>query len=378
MTARDLTYASVGVDRGSREKMRRRIAERLEQSSRGYDTANPVKLPFGSVFFSSKSELFLDFQIEGVGTKTMLAEVDPRVYRTIGIDAVAMAANDVIRSGAKPAFVTDAIHIAKSEPRIIQDLVAGVIKGAEECGAILTSGETGDVPEILHEKISSKGGVPFDLFSSCLGFGRRSDLIMGGINEGDAVIGIESSGIHSNGLTLARRVLLKKWGGRYRLNDRAPGFSHSIIEELSTPTRIYTKAIGELSASVRLKAAIHITGDGLAKFQRLADFNADIPNSPSGKQRFGFEFDEQGEIRPIFRLIYETAKSIRRPISPLEMFRTFNMGYGFAVVVDPGDVEQSLGLLNKYYPSRQIGRVSGSGRIKIKNLHYFKESTLLL
>ncbi len=365
-----LTYSSVGIDRTAREKLRSQLERDLAKESEKYETGSPIRLPFGTVFSSSpQSSIFIDFQIEGVGTKTLLAELEPSGYSTIGIDAVAMAANDLIRSGARPLFVSDAIHIAKSRAEIISKILSGVVKGAELCGAIVASGETGDVREILHSKARNnrKNSEPFDLFVSCCGFGDRRHLIMGGIEEGDAIIGIESSGIHSNGLSLARRVLLSNWGGKFDPYDQPSGLGRPVIKELLEPTRIYAKAINELSERVQIKAAVHITGDGYGKFYRLASFNMAIPNGPWGKDKKpGFEFENLGESKQIFRLIYETARKTRNAISLEEMYRTFNMGYGFAVIVNSDELEQALDLFNRYLPSKWIGRVTSTGKVKIK------------
>jgi phosphoribosylformylglycinamidine cyclo-ligase len=363
------TYKAAGVDRDSREELRKKLGKRIQSESGKYMNGSPLKLPFGLVFLSSpNSEFFVDFQIEGVGTKTLLAEIEPSGYATIGIDAVAMAANDLIRSGARPMFVSDAIHIAKSDAGLVSKIVSGVLKGSEMCGAIVTSGETGDVAEILHRPIGTKGSEPFDLFVACCGFGDVRNLIMGGINDGDEIIGIESSGIHSNGLSLARRVLLRDWGGKYRAHDTPAGLSKSLIKELLEPTRIYAKAISEVSKRVKIKAAVHITGDGFGKFYRLSSFNRTIPNSPSRYKRLGFEFKDLAEIKPIFKLIHEIARLSSKPIAWEEMYQTFNMGYGFAAIVDRSDLENAIDLFNKYYPARRIGRVTTSGRIKIQGV----------
>ncbi len=367
---RSLTYSSVGVDRSSRERLRNTIGRNLERESTKYQTGNPIRLPFGLVFSSSpKSEIFLDFQIEGVGTKTLLAELEPSGYSTIGIDGVAMVANDLVRSGAKPLFVSDAIHIAKSRSELVVKIVSGILKGASMCGAVLSAGETGDVPEILHEKSGSKpDSEPFDLFVSCCGFGDRRRLIMGGINEGDEIIGIESSGIHSNGISLARRVLLRDWGGKYHSDEQPDGIDRPLIRELLEPTRIYANAINEISGRIEIKAAVHITGDGFGKFHRLSEFNETIPNNPWKHKKVGFEFEDLGELKPIFKLIYETTRQSSSRIALEEMYQTFNMGYGFAIIVSPVELEKSLDLFNKYYPSRRIGRVTSKGKIEIKGV----------
>lgn len=377
--AEALTYSSVGVDRKSREKLRRALSLDLQKGSQKYEIGYPLPLPFGLVFSSSpKSEIFVDFQIEVVGTKTLLAELDPSGYSTIGIDGVAMVVNDVIRSGARPLFLSDGITIANSRGRFVKEIVSGIMKGAELCGAVVTSGETGDAPELLHTKMAGTKSEPFDLFVSCCGFGDRRHLIMGGIQEGDEIIALESSGIHSNGITLARKILLSNWGGAYDAFDEPDGLGRPIIKELLEPTRIYARAINSASDDIPLKAVMHITGDGFAKFHRLADFNSTIPNSPWNGKRPGFLLDELDEPKPIFRLIYETAKKRSTPISIAEMFRTFNMGYGYAIIVNSEDLNRALDLFNKYYPSKRIGRVTNTGKVTISGVSGTSKKTVTL
>jgi phosphoribosylformylglycinamidine cyclo-ligase len=364
-----LTYCSAGVDRSSRERLRNRLGRILEKLSTKYETGNSTRLPFGLVFSPPRnSDIFLDFQIEGVGTKTLLAELEPSGYSTIGIDAVAMVANDLIRSGAKPLFVNDAIHIAKSRKDLVLKIVSGIIKGTNMCGAMLSAGETGDVPEILHDRSkNNSNSEPFDLFVSCCGFGDRRRLIKGGIEEGDEIIGIESSGIHSNGLSLARQVLLRQWGGKYDPYEMPDDLVRPLINELLEPTRIYAKAINEISDSIAIKAAIHITGDGFGKFRRLSDFQS-ITKGPWKHKKVGFEFGDLGEMKPIFKLIYDSARSGGYRIALKEMYRTFNMGYGFAIIVNRTRLDKALDLFNRYYPSKRIGHVTSTGKIKINGV----------
>jgi len=319
-----------------------------------------MSLPFGLIFpQNEKAESFLDFQIEGVGTKTLVAEFAKK-YDTIGQDAVAMAVNDVIRSGATPVLLSDALHISHSDRRIVRSILKGVMTGADISDCVLASGETGDVGEILHQSLSPKS-TPFDLFVSALGIVDKDRIVHGEINRGDIVIGLESSGIHSNGISLARRLLLKRWGGLYELDDTPLelGKGTSVGEELLRPTRIYAKPLREALRSSHIKAAIHITGDGFSKFRRILDFQLKNPS------RLGFEFDSLGESPPIFKLIEGAASRIGSGISKEEMFRTFNMGYGFAVIVSKEDEKSVLDSFNRYRLGRTIGRVTSSAYPKI-------------
>jgi phosphoribosylformylglycinamidine cyclo-ligase len=357
LTKDSLTYAHAGIDKAVREKSQIAIQSLLGASARSYRYGPPIELPFGRLFPTDKSSRsFYDFQIEGVGTKTLLAEIAGK-YDTIGIDAVAMAVNDVIRSGSKPLLLSDAIHITRSQPEIVASILSGVATGAGLSGCTLASGETGDVKEILHEKITEKG-VPFDLFASCLGIVKAEHIVRGKISHGDHIIGLESSGIHSNGISLARRVLLRKWGGMYHPEDRPDILNRTVIEELLEPTRIYSGATAKLKQKkIKSKATIHVTGDGLDKFARLLHFQ--------GNHNLGIELRLR-RIPAIFRLIIESSKKIGSPISAEEMFKTFNMGIGFAIVVSPDDSEKAIDSLNNEYGAEKLGSVSRNGRISIE------------
>lgn len=351
---RGFTYASVGVDRQKRKRTQESYAPLLNQLDSSYPLGRPMQLPFGKVYPAfSTSDAYYDLQIEGVGTKTLLAELSGE-YDTIGIDAVAMAVNDTIRSGAKPLLVSDAIHISESSKAQIGEIIKGVVTGAKLAGCVLASGETGNVSEILHKPIR-KSSSPFDLFVSSLGVVQKKEIIDGIIRAGDVVIGLEGNGLHSNGYTLARRVLLKDWGGLYAHSDVPEGLYDQIALELLKPTRIYAPAIVETAKEIRIKAALHVTGDGLFKFQRLLDY---------GKNRsakVGVVFDSLGETPPIFTVIQASAKKLKMPISEREMFRTFNMGYGFAVVVSKEQEDVAIDSFNRYFPTRRIGTVAGNG-----------------
>jgi phosphoribosylformylglycinamidine cyclo-ligase len=362
-----LTYASTGVNRHLREKSRDEIASRLFHDSIRYPLGKPVRLPFGLVY-PAKAPIgtFYDLQIEGVGTKTLLAEFTGN-YETIGIDAVAMAVNDVIRSGARPMLLSDAIHIAKSD-RKVGSLIRGVRVGAKTSGCILASGETGNVAELLHGEMT-KSSPPFDMMVSCLGIAKRSELVMGDISAGDSIIGLRSSGIHSNGLTLARKVLLKPWGGEYDPWFKPSVIRRAVVEELLEPTTIYADAIANVQNASEVKAAIHITGDGFAKFRRLLVWQRRFKQSG---MRFGFKFEGLRRMPSVFRLIYETAKSRRTPISMPEMFRTFNMGYGFAIIVAKNEADKALESLNKHGRAERIGQVSVDGQISVSTPDWAK------
>lgn len=352
---RSFTYASVGVDRKKRKFTQSTYAPLLKDLDSTYPSGKPVQLPFGKVYpVSRASEAYYDLQIEGVGTKTLLAELTGK-YDTVGIDAVAMAVNDTIRSGAKPLLICNAIHISESRKAQILEIIMGVATGAKLAGCVLASGETGNVSEILHKPIRKFSSSPFDLFVSSLGVVQRDEIIDGIIQAGDVVIGLEGNGIHSNGYTLARRILLRQWGGLYSSSDVPEELEGPIALELLKPTRIYAPALVETAKKIRIKAALHVTGDGLFKFKRLLDYEK------NGSAKVGVALDSLGNTPAIFKVIQKSAKKLKMPISTKEMFRTFNMGYGFAVVVSKEEESVAIDSFNRYFPTRRIGTVARNG-----------------
>ncbi len=258
---------------------------------------------------------------DGVGTKLKIAFLMDK-HDTVGIDCVAMCVNDIICSGAKPLFFLDYIACGKNVPERIADIVSGVCEGCVQSGAALIGGETAEMP----------GFYPvdeYDLAGYSTGIVDKSKIIdHNTMTEGDVVIALPSSGVHSNGFSLVRKVFdvenicLKKpvpeLGGK------------SLGETLLTPTKIYVKPVLALLDEVRVKGISHITGGG---------FYENIPRSiPDG---LGAKIDKSAvKILPIFELIAKTGN-----ISEHDMFNTFNMGVGMSIIVAKEDVEKSLEIL---------------------------------
>jgi len=345
------TYAEAGVDREKRAESKRALSL-LSQTYRFSRHGKLVRLPYGNIF-PIGDDLYLDLVIEGIGTKVLVAQLANK-YDTIGIDGVAVAANDVIRSGAKPLAVADNIHAQVSDPYLVREWVKGLAKGATEAQCLVSGGEIGDVPEILKGLFEGKG---FDMVFACIGELRKNNIIYGNnLKPGDAVIGLRSSGIHTNGVTLARKVLFRQWGGRYDAFEVPDGFDREIVYEVLEPTRIYVKPLLNLKQRCEIKAAVLVSGDAYLKFDRLMQFNKGI----------GFEFDNF-KPQPIFELIQKTSAKVRGVISDEEMFKTFNMGWGFAVVVDNSQIDKAIDLLERNgVESEKIGRVTDSGKIVVK------------
>jgi phosphoribosylformylglycinamidine cyclo-ligase len=308
-----------------------------------------MHLPYGNIFPIGENT-FLDMVIEGVGTKVLIAQLAQK-YDTIGVDAVAMAVNDVIRSGAKPLAIADNIHAQASDPTLVKAWLKGIIQGANESECPVTGGETGDVAEIIKGLAENAG---FDMVVSSVGKVDRQDIITGeDIKPEDPIIGLASSGLHSNGITLARKILFKQWGGKYLPNDVPEGLDREIALEVLEPTKIYVKALLKLAHEVKVKAAVHITGDAYMKFNNLSNYSPGI----------GFQFNNF-KPQPIFGLIQRTAAELGFAVSDEEMFKTFNMGWGFGIIVDKADIDRAMNTLEQdsVKPER-IGKVSDKERV---------------
>jgi phosphoribosylformylglycinamidine cyclo-ligase len=345
--SKELTYAEAGVDRELRAKSKAALLA-LEKTYRFSRYGKVVRLPYGNIF--PVGDRYLDFVIEGIGTKVLLAQLADK-YDTIGIDGVAMAVNDVIRSGATPLAVVDNIHAQVSDPHLVEEWMKGIVKGVTEAGCLVPGGEIGDVADVIKGITEGKG---FDMVFACVGELFEKDIIFGNnIKPGDVVVGLRSSGIHSNGISMARRVLFKEWGGKYEPFDVPDGFSREIVYEVLEPTRIYAKPVLNAAKEVEIKGAVHITGDAYLKFDRLMKFSKGI----------GFEFDNF-KPQPIFDLVQKTAPEVRGAIRDEEMLKTFNMGWGFAVVVDKTDEDGVTDSLEKSgVKAERIGKVTDSRKI---------------
>jgi phosphoribosylformylglycinamidine cyclo-ligase len=347
---RKFTYADVGVDRKLRAESKKAL-QILRETYRFSHYGEVVQLPYGNIFPSGKNR-YLDLVIEGVGTKVLVAQLAEK-YDTIGVDGVALAVNDVIRSGAKPLAIADNIHAQVSDPALVKEWMEGIVMGAVESECVVPSGEIGDVAEVIKGLVKGKG---FDMIVATIGEVTSEKIIFGrDIKPGDVVIGLRSSGIHSNGVSLARKILFKQWGGRYEPYNIPDGLDREIVYEVLEPMKIYVKPLLAVAEELKVKAAVHITGDAYLKFDNLTRFSKGI----------GFEFDNFNP-QPIFELIQKTASELGCVITDEEMLKTFNMGWGFAVIVDKRNRDKALDVLEKTgVKAEQIGRVTDSRGIKI-------------
>ena len=348
---KNYTYTDAGVNREQRHESKKAL-DMLRETYKHSRFGPVMHLPYSNIFQLTE-HTFLDLTIEGVGTKVLLAELAGR-YDTIGVDAVAMAVNDVIRSGATPLAISDNIHAQASNPQLVKDWLEGIVDGANQSECPVVSGEIGDVAEIING-IST--GAGFDMVVASVGQVAKERIITGyGIKPGDPIIGLPSSGLHSNGITFARKILLKQWGGKYQPYDKPERLDKEIVSEMLEPTKIYVKPFLNLAETVKIKGAVHITGDAYTKFNNLAAYSKGI----------GFQFDNF-KPQPIFGLIQKTAAELGYAVSDEEMFTTFNMGWGFGVIVAKEDRDATLDALEKAGAQpEQIGKVTDTPQITVQ------------
>ena len=355
----NFTYTDAGVNRQQRTESKKQL-KTLEGTYKYSKLGEVMRLPYGNIFPISPNA-YLDLVIEGVGTKVLVAQLAEK-YDTIGVDAVAMAVNDVIRSGARPLAIADNIHAQASDPQLVKAWLAGVAKGAAESECPVTGGEIGDVAEVIKGLTE---GIGFDMIVAAVGQVAKQDVITGeSIKPGDPIIGLRSSGLHSNGISLARKILFSQWGGKYKPDATPDGLDREVAFEVLEPTKIYVKPLLKTAQTVKVKAAVHITGDAFLKFNNLTRFSSGI----------GFEFTNF-KPQPIFGVIQKTALELGYTITDEEMFRTFNMGWGFAIILDKTDTEKALSVLEKAGAQpEQIGKVTAEQKIVI----YHKNKKMVL
>ena len=281
---------------------------------------------FGGLFSLGKSSYHdpvLVSGTDGVGTKLKLAFAMDK-HDTIGIDAVAMCVNDIVVTGAEPLFFLDYIACGVLVPEQIEAIVKGVADGCVQAGCALIGGETAEMPGMY-----TPG--EYDIAGFAVGIVERSAIVDGStIAPGDAVIGIASSGVHSNGFSLVRRVLLEQKG--YRLDAHIDELGATLGETLLTPTKIYVRPVLNLLRRVRVKGLAHITGGGL-----IENVPRILPNAVNVDIRTG-----SWEVPPIFRLLEKEGE-----LTHDDMYRTFNNGIGMVAVVAAEEAEAAVSCLRE-------------------------------
>jgi len=317
------TYDAVGVVVAGRDEQSLGALGQWVTKTFALNAAKPV-LPLG--YYANvvpvTADLGLAISTDGVGTKILVAQEMGR-YDTIGIDCVAMNANDVVCVGARPISMVDYIAVQKADPTLLGEIAKGLYTGAEQAGINIPAGEIAQLREMVH---GARDGFGFDLVGTCVGTVPLDRILIGQhVRPGDLVVGLASTGVHSNGFTLARSVLHRRAGLRY--DAYVAELGTTLGEALLTPTAMYVKeAVAMLDAALAVKAFIHITGDGFLNLTRV-------------EAAVGFVIDQLLPVPPILELIQR-----RGDVPDSEMFRVYNMGVGFCVVVAARHAERVIEL----------------------------------
>ncbi len=336
-----LTYKSSGVDIEAGE----RLVDRIKPLAKKTFDENVLSGigGFGAGYLVPKGfkNPVLVSGTDGVGTKLKVAQM-ANVHSTIGIDLVAMCANDIVTVGAKPLFFLDYFATGKLSVEVAEEVISGIAKGCELAGCCLIGGETAEMPDFYTEG-------EYDLAGFVVGIVERDLYITGEkIKEGDVVIGLSSSGIHSNGYSLVRKLFFEVL--KLKVDDFIEELGCKVSEELLKPTRIYVKSVLNLLEVVNVKGIAHITGGGIpGNLIRI------LPEGVDALIR-----TDSWEVPPVFSFIKEKGN-----VPEEEMYRTFNMGIGMCIVVSKEDVKRAISTLEgsgeKVFTIGEI--VKGNGKV---------------
>jgi len=334
-----MDYREAGVDISAADAAKSRI-KGLAKATFNAQVLTEIG-SFGGMFrpdLSRYREPVLVASTDGVGTKIKVA-ILAGVHDTVGYDLVAHCVDDILVQGASPLFFLDYVALGRMDPAKVEQIVAGFSRACSELGCPLIGGETAEMPGTYAED-------DYDLAGFIVGVVERERALPRGVRDGDVLLGLPSSGLHTNGYSLARKVLLERLG--YRVDTHVPELGATVGQALLAPHRSYLAALEPLLERDKVRALAHITGGGFpGNIPRV------LPEGLGAVVRRG-----SWEVPPLFRLIQKGGE-----VPDEEMVRTFNMGIGMVVVVAPGDlhdVEHSLERRGE--PSFVIGRVvSGSG-----------------
>ncbi|HAO6032560.1 TPA: phosphoribosylformylglycinamidine cyclo-ligase [Listeria monocytogenes] len=315
-------YSKVGVDVEAGYQVVERIKKHVARTER--IGAMGALGSFGGMFDLSSLNLkepVLVSGTDGVGTKLLLA-IEADKHDTIGIDCVAMCVNDILAQGAEPLFFLDYIATGKTDPVKMEQIVKGVADGCEQAGAALIGGETAEMPDMY-------GADDYDLAGFTVGAVEKQKLITeGAVQAGDTLIGIPSSGIHSNGYSLVRKIFFKD--NEFTLDAEISELDVPLVEELLKPTRIYVKPVLEVLKEVTVHGITHVTGGGFVEnLPRM------LTNDLAVKVELG-----SWPVLPIFDVMKKYGQ-----LNEMEMYEIFNMGIGMVLAVAKADVERTLEVL---------------------------------
>lgn len=336
-----MTYAESGVDIFKEEKAIEGLLSSIKSQRKGI--GKPLGGHYAGMIDFGENVLVLC--TDGVGSKVKIAS-EMKKWDTVGVDCIAMNVNDAICVGAEPLAFVDYLAIDDPKPEITKEIGKGLEKGAELSNISIIGGETASLPEIING---------FDLAGTCLAYVKKNKIVIGEkIQPGDIIIGLNSSGIHSNGYSLVRKVIEKT---KLSYNDKFPEGLYpgkKIGEILLTPTQIYVKEIVELLKKVEVHGLAHITGGGLKNLPRL-------------NKNVKFVIEKAFEPQPVFKFIQKYGN-----IEEKEMYQTFNMGMGFAIIVAKKDVNKTIDILKKHSRSKVkiVGRIDTGKGVQFKNIKF--------
>lgn len=324
-----ITYKDAGIDI-KKIKQSQAVIGRLVSST--HKIQKKAKITSGFGHYAGIVEIpggkLVATHTDGVGTKVIISQLMKR-YDTIGIDCVAMNVNDIICIGATPISFVDYIAANQNNQEIFKKIVQGLVKGAKKAQVPIVGGETAIMPDVI-----SGSEFSFDLAGMVVGILSKNQMVLGDlIGPGDIIIGVKSSGLHSNGYSLARKILLSK----HSVKDRIRGIG-TIGDALLTPTEIYVKPVLEALEECDIHGLAHITGGSFTKLLRL--------------KKTGYLLDNMPEPPEIFQIIEN------ENVEKSEMYKTFNMGIGFCVIAPEEDGEYIDEIFKKHgLKSRQIGSI---------------------
>ncbi len=339
---RSAKYKDVGIDIKKIRKIQAQIGKDIEKTLQFLDFGKVIS---GFGHYAGLIEIgnqIMALHTDGVGTKILISQLMKK-YDTIGIDCIAMNVNDIVCVGSKPLGYLSYIALQKTNYTLLKEITKGLIKGAKMSNVAIVGGETAILPDII---TGNAIDYNFDLAGMIFGvIDDRKKMILGNkIKKGDIIIGIHSSGLHSNGYTFARKVLLEK----YDIGDRPGYLETSLGKELLKPTAIYSKTILKLIEEFGpqvIHGLSHITGGAFTKLNRL---NSNVD----------YVLDSLPEIKGIFKQIMDDGK-----INVTEMYKTFNMGIGFCIIASKDKAEDIMDVINKDgHKCRLIGKIISNGK----------------
>ncbi len=320
MTEKGLTYADAGVNRERHYQLVERIAAHTARTLQRPGVLGNIGA-FGGLFqldLARYPDPVLVSGTDGVGTKLRLAFLSGR-HETVGIDLVAMSVNDILCQGAEPLFFLDYIGTGQKDLAVLEQVVKGIADGCLQAGCALIGGETAELPGMY-------APGEYDLAGFAVGVVNRDRILTGEkVAPGDVLVGLASSGLHSNGYSLARRVLLRVDGGAFELEDRPPELNgQTVVEAMLAPTRIYVRTVLNLLERFEVHGIANITGGGLHEnLPRM------LPDGTAAVLLW-----DAWKVPPIFDLIQRLG-----PVAPAEMEATFNLGLGMVLAVPADEAE---------------------------------------